>query len=130
MAYENIQNSVTLVFTESKIRQYIALIQLIRTLIVLMELDYCKWPTINAINLLHEFIHRTLQELLAAWYLSRQYKSFQQKKLQNIFNKNTFIKFPDASMTIDIFHFGNQYSSSLSNCISRELQTTLQWNLS
>jgi len=34
----------------------------------------------------YEFIHRTLQELLAAWYLSQQPKSFQISQLRKLFN--------------------------------------------
>ena len=35
----------------------------------------------------YQFIHRTLQELLAAWYLSQQPKGFQRKELQQLFGQ-------------------------------------------
>ena len=35
----------------------------------------------------YHFIHRTLQELLAAWYLSNQPKKIQQKKLKELYDK-------------------------------------------
>ena len=36
----------------------------------------------------YHFIHRTLQELLAAWYLSQQPREFQHKQLKHLFDQN------------------------------------------
>ena len=47
----------------------------------------------------YHFIHRTIQELLAAWYLSQQNVTFQQSTLQKLFNK-------DESEMIWIFYAG------------------------
>ena len=35
----------------------------------------------------YQFIHRTLQELLAAWYLSQQSIAFQRKELLHLFGQ-------------------------------------------
>ena len=177
MAYDNMVNNITLTFTEAKIKQYCfdSIDKNFNSFDGMGLLQVTNHRHYASISKTYEFIHRTLQELLAAWYLSRQDKSFQQKCLRSIFNKkefemiwifyagltkftsvsfreylpdnylirikmttcrifnwmmrpiarNLFIKFPDLRKVTENFHFGYQYSSSLSNCISREFQTTL-----
>ena len=91
MAFEQLQNNITLIFDEAKIMEYC------------FDSNYVNLDNFDGMGLLqvtnhkhvytiktYEFIHRTLQELLAAMYLSRQDKSFQKKHLQNIFNKKEF----------------------------------------
>ena len=93
MAYENLQNNFTLTFDESTIEQY-----------CFNDLNDYKLESFDGMGLLqvtnhenlecisktYEFIHRTLQELLAAWYISLQDVQFQQQQLQKIFNKKEF----------------------------------------
>ena len=63
----------------------------------------------------YQFIHRTLQELLAAWYLSQQPKGLQHKELQKLFGQKRLemvwifygglTKFEDISFD-NFFHVG------------------------
>ena len=92
MAYEQLQNNLTLVFSEKMIKKYC------------FDSKNVNLDSFDGMGLLqvsnhrhfvsviktYEFIHRTLQELLAAWYLSQQGESAQKKQLQRLFNKNEF----------------------------------------
>ena len=70
MAYENIQNSVTLVFTESKIRQYCfdSGDKNLDNFDGMGLLQVTNHKHYKSITKTYEFIHHALQELLVAWY--------------------------------------------------------------
>ena len=92
MAYDQLLKDLTLVFDESKIEQYCFTSgdQNHEDFDGMGLLQVTNHRHIHSISKTYEFIHRTLQELLAAWYLSRQSKPYQQKQLQNLFNKTEF----------------------------------------
>jgi len=92
MAYDHLLNDFTLVFDEAKIEQYCFTSNEQNH----EGFDGMGLPQVtnhrhfHSISKTYEFIHRTLQELLAAWYLSQQSKSYQKKQLQSLFNKSEF----------------------------------------
>ena len=92
MAYDNLLKDLTLVFDEAKIEQYCFTKhnQKCEHFDGMGLLQVINHRHFHSTSKTYEFIHRTLQELLAAWYLSRQPKSYQKKQLQNLFNKNEF----------------------------------------
>jgi len=92
MAFENMQNNITLIFDEAKIKQYCfnSNNQSLDNFDGMGLLQVTNHRHFESFSKTYQFIHRTLQELLAAWYLSRQDRSFQQKHLQSIFNKKEF----------------------------------------
>ncbi|XP_065897036.1 protein NLRC3-like isoform X2 [Dysidea avara] len=92
MAYDHLQNDLTLIFSEKNIRSYCfnSRDESLDSFDGMGLLQVTNHKQYGSINKTYEFIHRTLQELLAAWYLSQQSKRFQQNKLQNIFNKKEF----------------------------------------
>jgi len=92
MAYDHLLKDLTLVFDEAKVEQYCFTSddQNDEGFDGMGLLQVTNHRHFHSISKTFEFIHRTLQELLAAWYLSRQSKSFQQKQLQSLFNKTEF----------------------------------------
>ncbi|XP_065916440.1 protein NLRC3-like isoform X1 [Dysidea avara] len=89
MAYYCLQNNVTLTFDEAKIRQYCfsSSDENLDGFDGMGLLQITNHRHFESYSKTYEFIHRTLQELLAAWYLSCQPKSFQLKQLQSIFDQ-------------------------------------------
>ncbi|XP_065917027.1 protein NLRC3-like [Dysidea avara] len=89
MAYYCLQNNVTLTFDEARIRQYCfsSSDENLDGFDGMGLLQVTNHRHFESYSKTYEFIHRTLQELLAAWYLSCQPKSFQLKQLQSIFNQ-------------------------------------------
>ena len=92
MAYDHLKNNITLIFDEEKIRQYCfnSNNQSLDNFDGMGLLQVTNHRHFESFSKTYQFIHRTLQELLAAWYLSRQDTSFQQKALQSIFDKKEF----------------------------------------
>jgi len=92
MAFDNMQNNITLIFDETKIKQYCfnSNNQSLDNFDGMGLLQVTNHRHYESFSKTYQFIHRTLQELLAAWYLSRQDNSFQRKHLQSIFNKKEF----------------------------------------
>ena len=92
MAYDHLNNDITLIFSEAKIKEYCfdSTDKSLDNFDGMGLLQVTNHRHFESISKSYEFIHRTLQELLAAWYLSRQEPSFQQKHLQSIFNKKEF----------------------------------------
>ncbi|XP_065906658.1 uncharacterized protein [Dysidea avara] len=92
MAYDYLQKDLTLIFNETKIRQYCFYSRDVSldSFDGMGLLQITNHRHFESVNKTYEFIHRTLQELLAAWYLSRQNEVFQQKQVQNIFNRKDF----------------------------------------
>ena len=89
MAYNNLQKDIILTFTEAEVKQF-CFNSTDDSFDGMGLLQVTNHKHYLSIIKTYEFIHRTLQELLAAWYLSRQSKPFQKKQLQSIFNKKEF----------------------------------------
>ncbi|XP_065906828.1 protein NLRC3-like [Dysidea avara] len=89
MAYDHLHNDITLIFSEAKIKEYCfdSTDKNLDNFDGMGLLQITNHRHFESINKTYEFIHRTLQELLAAWYLSRQDAPIQKKQLQSIFNK-------------------------------------------
>ena len=92
MAFDHLQNDSVLIFDETKIRQYCFDSQdkSLDGFDGMGLLQVTNHRHFESISRTYEFIHRTLQEFLAAWYLSQQSEQCQQKQLQNLFNKTEF----------------------------------------
>jgi len=92
LAYDSMQNNITLIFDEVKIKHYCfdSNNQCLDNFDGMGLLQVTNHRHFESFSKTYQFIHRTLQELLAAWYLSRQDKLFQQKQLKSIFNKKEF----------------------------------------
>jgi len=92
MAYDHLLKDLTLVFDEAKVEKYCfsSNNQNHEGFDGMGLLQVTNHRHFHSISKSYEFFHRTLQELLAAWYLSRQSKSYQQKQLQSLFDKAEF----------------------------------------
>jgi len=92
LAYDHLQSDSTLIFDEMKIRQYCfdSKDESLDNFDGMGLLQITNHGHFHSISKTYEFIHRTLQELLAAWYLSQQNKSYQQTQLQHLFGKTEF----------------------------------------
>jgi len=92
MAFDHLQNNLTLTFDEQKIRQYCfnSNSENLDNFDGMGLLHVTNHKNFESISKTYEFIHRTLQELLAAWYLSQQSKQYQQKQLQMLFDRKEF----------------------------------------
>ena len=92
ITYDHLQKDLTLIFNETIIKLYCcnSSDMNLDNFDGMGLLQVTNHRHFESISKSYEFIHRTLQEFLAAWYLSQQDKSFQQKHLQNIFNKKEF----------------------------------------
>ena len=178
MAYDEIsKEELTLIFDELQIKHYCfdsskGNLESFDGMGLLQVTNHRRFESISKT---YQFIHRTLQELLAAWYISQQPKSFQQQQLQKLFNKKefemiwifyagltkfSFVSFKDflssnwiqkikilcykystyfikvflhdrfaalhgLNILLQKFYSSKQYSIYISQCISREFQTTL-----
>ena len=89
MAYDHLHNDITLIFSEAKIKEYCfdSTDKNLDNFDGMGLLQVTNHRHFESISKTYEFIHRTLQELLATWYLSRQDAPTQKKQLQSIFNK-------------------------------------------
>ncbi|XP_065907025.1 protein NLRC3-like isoform X2 [Dysidea avara] len=89
MAYDHLHNDITLIFSEATIKEYCfdSTDKNLDNFDGMGLLQVTNHRHFESISKTYEFIHRTLQELLAAWYLSRQDAPTQKKQLQSIFNK-------------------------------------------
>ena len=92
MAYDHLLKDITLIFSEKIVRQYCFASEdeSLDSFDGMGLLQVTNHKHFKSISKTYEFIHRTLQELLAAWYLSRKPKPYQQKQLQNLFNNTEF----------------------------------------
>jgi len=92
MAYDNLLDRINLTFNATTIRKYFCNSS---------EENLANFDANGLLQLInhkhgfsvtntYEFLHRTLQEFLAAWYISKQNSSFQTRKMQYIFNKKEF----------------------------------------
>jgi len=93
MAYTEItQKELTFIFDETKIEHYCydSSEKTLESFDGMGLLQVTNHRHFDSISKTYQFIHRTLQELLAAWYISQQPKSLQQEQLQELFNKKEF----------------------------------------
>ena len=92
MAFDHLHYNLILTFDEHKIRQYCfdSRNENLDGFDGMGLLQITNHKNFESISKTYEFIHRTLQELLTAWYLSQQDKRYQQKQLQLLFNKKEF----------------------------------------
>ncbi|XP_065906420.1 protein NLRC3-like isoform X2 [Dysidea avara] len=93
MAYVEVtREELTLIFDETKIKYYCfdPSEDSLESFDGMGLLQVTNHRHFESICKSYQFIHRTLQELLAAWYISQQPKSFQREQLQKLFNKKEF----------------------------------------
>jgi len=93
VAYVEItQEELTFMFDEKKIKHYCfnSSEDTLESFDGMGLLQITNHRHYESISKTYQFIHRTLQELLAAWYISQQPKPFQQEQLQKLFNKKEF----------------------------------------
>jgi len=123
LAYDKIsQEELTLNFNETQINNYCfgsSSKENLESFDGMGLLQVSNHRHFESISKTYEFIHRTLQELLAAWYLSQQPKPLQQEQLQKLFNRKEY-------EMIWIFYAGLTKFSSVSfknflssNCIQK-----------
>ena len=90
--YEITQKELVLTFDETKIKHYCFNLngENLENYDGMGLLQVTNHRHFESVSKTYEFIHRTLQELLAAWYLSQQTKSFQITQLRKLFDKKQF----------------------------------------